>query len=156
MLRRKQNFIGPRTYHDRNDLELLPEDSNLQIRLNDLKSYTLGHDMLLNSKKSKIMPFNFTKKYDLIPKFTYDSKVLETTYEYKLLGIICTSDRKWTKNIQNLVKKANNRMFFIRRLMNLWASVSTLKEAYVLFVRPALEMCAPLWSGALTQKQTKF
>ena len=53
-------------------------------------------------------------------------------------------------------EKANNRMFFIRRSINLGASVSTLKEAYVLFVRPALEMCAPLWSGALTQKQTKF
>ena len=47
-------------------------------------------------------------------------------------------------------------MFFIRRLKNLGASVSTQKEAYVLFVRPTLEMCAPLWAGALTQKQTKF
>ena len=45
-------------------------------------------------------------------------------------------------------------MYFLRRLKKLGASLNTLKEAYCLFVRPTLEMCAPLWTGALTR--TKF
>ena len=44
-------------------------------------------------------------------------------------------------------------MFFVRRLKNLGASVTTLREAYTLFVRPMLEYCAPLWTGALTQNK---
>ena len=56
----------------------------------------------------------------------------------------------------NLVKKASTRLFFIRRLKKLGASKSVLKESYILFIRPILEMCAPLWTGALTQTKTQF
>ena len=48
-----------------------------------------------------------------------------------------------------LAKQANTRLYFIRRLKKLGASILTLTEAFKLFVRPILEMCAPLWTGAL-------
>ena len=101
------------------------------------------------------MLYNFTRKYDFIPNLKYNSKDLEVVYSHKLLGIICTSDGKWKDNTFNLIKRANTRMFFIRRLKKLGASNTTLKEAYVLFVRPILEMCAPLWTGALMQNNAK-
>ena len=47
------------------------------------------------------------------------------------------------------------RLYFIRRLKNLGASVQTLRESYILFVRPILEMCAPLFAGALHIKTGK-
>ena len=40
--------------------------------------------------------------------------------------------------------------------LKLGASNAVLVESFILFVRPILEMCAPLWSGALTQTKTKF
>ena len=82
-------------------------------------------------------------------------KTLEVVYQTKLLGVICCSSGKWTENIKYLVKKANSRLYFIRRLKSLGASVDTLKEAFVLFVRPMLEFCSPLWAGALHHKTGK-
>ena len=109
--------------------------------------------MRINSSKSKIIPFNFTRKFDFIPKFKYGSQDLEVTYKTKLLGVQCTSDGKWNEHISYLVKKASIRLYFIRRLKKLGASHQILKESYILFVRPILEMCAPLWTGALTKNQ---
>ena len=51
--------------------------------------------MKINAKKTKIMPFNFTKKYDFIPNFSIDGKHLDVVYEAKYIGVIIQSDCKW-------------------------------------------------------------
>ena len=68
------------------------------------------------------------------------------------MGIICCSNGKWDENTKYLAGKGNSRLYFLRRLKNLGATQSTLKEVYILFVRSILEMCAPLWTGALNVK----
>ena len=45
-----------------------------------------------------------------------DSHQLEVVEEIKLLGIKLSSDLKWSANKKNLFKKANKRMWVIRRL----------------------------------------
>ena len=54
-------LIGPRNFHDRNGLRN-KEETLLQKRLDDIHRYTELHEMKVNSKKTKIMPFNFTRK----------------------------------------------------------------------------------------------
>ena len=85
----------------------------------------------------------------------YDSNQLNVEYKVKLLGVIWNSNCEWDENTDYLVKKANSRLFFMRRLKSLGASPKTLKEVYVLFVRSILEQCAPLWAGNLTKKSSK-
>ena len=41
-------------------------------------------------------------------------------------------------------------------IQTLSESISTVQKAFILFVRPILEMCSPLWAGALTQHRTKY
>ena len=120
-----------------------------------MQDYTDSHSMKINKNKSKVIPFNFTRKYDFIPNLTLGPDELEVVYETKLLGVICCSSGKWTENIKYLVKKANARLYFIRRLKSLGASIATLKEAFILFVRPMIEFCAPLWAGALYHQSGK-
>ena len=60
----KNDLMGPRTYHDRNGLFLPKECSSLQHRLDELAESVQIHDMKLNIAKTKVMPFNFTRKYD--------------------------------------------------------------------------------------------
>ena len=50
------------------------------------------------------------------------------------------------------MSKANQRLYFLRRLKKFGASTETLKEVYCLFVRSILEFCTPLWAGNLTKK----
>ena len=52
-----------------------------------------------------------------------------------------------------MVKKANSRLWFLRRLKLLGASQNTLIDLFKLFVRSALEPAVPLWAGAIIEKE---
>ena len=98
-----QELIGPRMYHDRNGLVLPPERSLLQRRLHEVSESAELHDMKLNLTKTKLMPFNFTKKYDFVPNFSLDGRPIDVVYESKLLGLTITSDCRWDANTKNFV-----------------------------------------------------
>ena len=146
---------GPRLYHDRNGLFLPPDKSVLQTRLEEVSRSAQFHDMKLNLKKTKVMPFNFTRKYDFLPNFSLDGIPLEVVYETKLLGITLTSDCRWDNNTKSIVQKGSSRLWFLRRLKILGASRETLSDIYKLFCRSILEYGAPVWTGALSVKNTK-
>ena len=91
------SLIGPRIFHDRNGLVNCPE-TNLQKRLGAIEVHSEIHQMEINVKKTKIMPFNFTKKHDFVPSLFINGKELDVVYEAKLLGVIIRSDCKWSSN----------------------------------------------------------
>ena len=71
--------------------------------------------------------------------------------ETKLLGTYITNDLKWDKNTEYIVKKANTRIWTLRRLKALGASIPTLMDWFRLVIRSVLEFSAPLWTGSLTK-----
>ena len=129
------SIIGPPNYHDRSGLSLPPERSRLQVRLNELKDFVDSAEMKVATSKTFIMPFNFTRKFSFTPHLTYDGEELDVIYSTKLLGVYLTSDGKWDKNIDHIVSKANQKLWFLKRLKYLGASRDTLLEIYNLFVR---------------------
>ena len=142
---------GPRDYHNRHGHILPSDNSILQRRLNDISHYTTIHQLKLNEKKTKVMPFNFTRNFDFLPKLSVDDKQLDVIYSTKLLGVIITSDRKWKENTSYITKKASKRMWFLRRLKALGASIDTLLDYYSKSLRSVLEFGTPIWTGGLTQ-----
>ena len=102
------------------------------------------------------MPFNFTKKIDFVPKIKLPdaAEALNVVYETKLLGIICTSDGKWSKNTKYIVKRAMSKIWMLRILKWLGADKATLLESYNKFVRSLMETSAPLWHSSLTSAET--
>ena len=131
---------------------LPPQESLLQKRLDEISSVAKMHDMKLNLSKTKLMPFNFTRKFKFEPMLKLDGSPLEVVTETKLLGLTITSDCRWEANSQALVKKGNSRLWSLRRLKMLGASTETLTDIYKLFCRSVLEFGAPVWSGALSTK----
>ena len=57
---------------------------------------------------------------------------------------------KWKSNTEHMIKKANKRLWIIRRLRNLGANQENLVEVYILQVRCILELAVPAWQGSLT------
>ena len=85
---------GPRLYHDRHGHVLPPDRSVLQTRLNDIQEYATVHKLKINEGKTKIMSFNFSNKFDFLPKLTIGDKELEVVSSTKLLGVILSFDLK--------------------------------------------------------------
>ena len=73
---------------------------------------------------------------------------LEVVDEIRLLGIIIRSDLKTVSNTENLVNRANKRLWIVR--VSLGAQQDDLLDVYTKQVRSVLELAVPAWHGAIT------
>ena len=70
--------------------------------------------MKLNQKKTKIMLFNRSTKYDFHPKIFVEDELLEVVESTKLLGVMVSSDLKWDTHISYVVRRVMKKLWMLR------------------------------------------
>ena len=151
----KVPIIGPPNYHERHGLEYPSEKLILQHKLKDLLEFTEENQMKVNMKKTKIIPFNFTKTKDFIPELSFPGgEPLEVIYQTKLVGVIVDSSLSWGPHLEYTLKNACKKLWLLIRFKNLGASQDQLITLYQLKIRCLAEFAAPAFHGALTQQQS--
>ena len=140
----------PDTYHERTGHQLTPGKSKVYENLKKTEEYAARNKMKINYKKTKLMVFNPGKNRDFMPRFTFDKKELEVVEETKLLGVIIRSDLSWGSNTAYMVKRANTKLWCLRRLKKLGASTSDLLDVYIKQIRSLLEFAVAVWHPSLT------
>ena len=109
MLEKTDNdLIGPRDFHDRHGWKLRNSESRIQNRLDEIQIYAERNDMSVNLKKTCILPFCWSRKYDFMPNITYNNQNLEVVYKTKLLGVVVESSGRWNSHIDYLTNKAKH------------------------------------------------
>ena len=111
----------PDMYHARTGHVLPVERSSVYTQLQKTMEYADQNEMKINFKKTKTMVFNPCTSIDFLPEFTLDNNEIVVVDELRLLGLIIRSDLKWVSNTEQIVKKANKRLWIIRRLKYLGA-----------------------------------
>ena len=101
-------------------------NSQVYLQLLETKRYAETNLMKLNYDKTSLMLFNPCKSIDFQPEFIIDGHQLELLTETRILGLIIRSDLKWSSKTKNIIKKAYNRLWLIKRLKNLGAKRSVL------------------------------
>jgi hypothetical protein len=140
----------PDLYHARTGHVLPVEKSRVYKELVETMEYADKNEMKINYKKTKAMVFNPCTSIDFSPEITIDKNDIEVVDEIRLLGLIIQSDMKWGSNTENMVNKANKRLWIIRRLKFLGAQQEDLLDVYTKQVRSVLELAVPAWHGAIT------
>ena len=79
---------------------------------------------------------------------------LQVVEEYKILGVIFSTDMKWTKHINYICKRAYAQLWTLRKLKKLGADHKTLIDIYEKYVRSILEYAAPAWYPMVTAENT--
>ena len=149
----EQNPDRPLQYHDRTQHILPDADNELQVFLNDLKSYTNDHEMVINVDKTKVILFNNAIKYDFFPNLTLDNEPLQVVEELRLLGVQIRSDLSWRANTASICQKGYARLWMLRRLKPLGASVDELLDVYEKQIRSILEFASPVWTSGLSNDE---
>ena len=85
--------------------------------------------------------------------FTLDDVTIQQCNTVKLLGIFIQSNLKWDKYVNYIVKRANSRLYMLRKLKYHFLSTSDLILIYTSFVRPTVEYATPVWSSGITKQQ---
>ena len=70
----------------------------------------------------------------------------------KTLGVILTSDMKWDKNTERIVKQANITMRLLHKALQFTRNISVLKRIYFQRIRSKLEYGCKVWHSSLTMK----
>ena len=65
------DFIWLMNYHQQSKSILPPEKSISQHKLKAILDFTQRNLMQVNKKKTMVMPFNFTTKYDFLPLLNF-------------------------------------------------------------------------------------
>ena len=135
--------------------QVLRDDKNImQQQITDLCQYAAENEMKLNKDKTKVMLFNTAKQSDFMPEIVVDNENLEVVEEFKLLGVMITSDLKWETNTEYITKKAYKRLWMIRRLKNLGMNTKSLVKIFTTQIRSVLEFGAVTWHPMLTKENS--
>ena len=107
-------IVGPPNLHELTGLRLPVDLSILQHQLGDLAVFAEEHGMKINYKKTKIIPFNFSKKYEFLPQFFFqDCKPLEVIYETRLLGVTISTNLSWASNVNDFTTRATKKLWVL-------------------------------------------
>ena len=84
-----------------------------------------------------------------------ENELLEEVQECKLLGLTITNKLSWSKNTENLVKKANTRMLILHKLYEFNLPLEEMVSIYTLFIRSAAEYCCVVWHSSITEEECR-
>ena len=143
----------PVTYSQRTGHQLSTEHNMLQAHLNDFNEFTNKNQFKINHKKSFILKFNFSNKYDFEPEFFLDGNRLEYVKQMKILGIQIDESLKWNSHVNYICNKARKRIWMIRRMTQIHLDYETILNFYFKEIRSLLEYGVVVFNGALTKKQ---
>ena len=102
------------------------------------------------------MIFNFNENFQFTTRLHLENTLLEIVDESKLLGTIVTTDLKWHRNTELIVKKAYSRMQILHKLASFKVSVQDMKEIYILYIRSILEFNCQVWHFSLTDDDRMY
>ena len=110
--------------------------------------------LLLNVKKTKELIFDFRKttKEPICPLIINDEEV-EVATEIKYLGIMIDNRLNWQAHFNSIYKKANQRMYFLRKLNAIDIDKGILKTFYTMAIQSVLTYGVACWGGNILQKE---
>ena len=109
----------------------------------------------LNIKKTKEICFGTDRASDpaLLRPVQIDSENVEKVDSFKYLGTVLDKDLKFSEHVDFICKKANQRMYLIRKLKSFYVDSAVLELVYRSLVESILAFNIVTWYGNLRMKE---
>ncbi|TWW55937.1 putative RNA-directed DNA polymerase from transposon BS [Takifugu flavidus] len=112
-----------------------------------------GHNNLqLNAQKTVEMIVDFRKVTAPLPPLALMDSPITITDSFRFLGTTITRDLKWEPTISSLIKKAQQRMFFLRKLRKLKLPPRMLAQFYTAIIESILTSSITVWFAGATAR----
>ncbi|XP_051507888.1 uncharacterized protein LOC127414139 [Myxocyprinus asiaticus] len=113
------------------------------------------HNLSLNVSKTKELVVDFRRRHREHSPITINGAPVERVSSFKFLGVHITEELTWSIHTEAVVKKAHQRLFFLRRLRKFGMNRHILTRFYTCTVESILTGCITAWydnSFALNRK----
>ena len=137
------------------DQQFLPLASHkTQHSLDYISNWSKENLMKLNQAKCNYMVFSRSKS-QFATRLVVDDQSIERVSVSKLLGIWISDDMSWSRNTQEMCKKAYSRLGMLTKLKYVGVPTEDLLDIYILFIRSVTEYCAVVFHSSLTLQQSE-
>ncbi|KAI3366329.1 hypothetical protein L3Q82_000491 [Scortum barcoo] len=109
----------------------------------------------MDQKSEVIVDYRRSRRTEHAPLLIHGEAVERVNNNIKFLGIHITSDLTWSMNTAHLVKKAQQRLFFLRKLKRAGLSPQLLTNFYRATIESILCLSAAVWYGSCTAQDRK-
>ena len=119
--------------------------------IQNLTEWCSNNNLELNVGKTKEMIFDFRQRSGRkIEPLTINGSEVEIVDSFKFLGIHISDSLGWARNVDHCVKKAQQRMYFLRRLRSFRLSTAVLLKFYRAVIESVLTLSITVWYGSTT------
>ncbi len=115
-----------------------------------LTKWCQENHLSLNIDKTKELVVDFRRQSRVHTPITIDKTPVERVSSFKFLSVHITEDLTWSAHTDAVLKKAHQRLFFLRRLRKLGTSPSIFRSFYTCTVESILTGCITAWFGNST------
>ena len=121
--------------------------SHMQVVLDASQKWATENKMKINPQKTKDMWICFSNAIPEPAPLVMDSVNIERVSSYKLLGVWHQDNLKWNRHVEEMVKKANKRIFSLRECRTAKLPREVGLTCYLTKIRSVLEYGAAIWGG---------
>ncbi|KAI4888759.1 hypothetical protein NFI96_007105 [Prochilodus magdalenae] len=131
------------------------DEAAYRKEVDSLVAWCTKNNLTLNTDKTKEMIVDMRKeRRPHQPLFIRDLEV-ERVSSFKYLGVHISDDLTWTLNTTYVLKRAQQRLYFLRRLRKFGMSPRILSNFYSCIIESILTSCITVWYGSTTVKDRK-
>ncbi|KAI2659609.1 putative RNA-directed DNA polymerase from transposon BS [Labeo rohita] len=115
-----------------------------------LATWCSENNLALNTKKTKEIIVDFRRhSTDLAPLYI-NGECVERVHTFRFLGVFISDNISWTVNTTAIIKKAQQRLYFLRVLRKHNLGSSLLLTFYCVSIESLLTYCITVWYGSCT------
>jgi hypothetical protein len=146
----------PLNFSERHQTVLKPEMNMVQETLKQFASDAEANRFIINKGKCYAMKFSRSIKYDFPAEFKImGDDFIEEKHVLRVLGIQIQSNLRWDAQCAQMIKRASNTIWVLRRMKELGVEEASLVNFWKAEGRVHLEMCCPLWHSCITEAQSR-
>ena len=128
------------------------DESAYRSEIERLRSWCSSNNLELNAQKTVEMVVDFRTKAAPPPPIMLGGTPVNCVKSFKFLGITISQDLKWELNLMALLKKAQQRLYFLRQLRKYRLSRSMMTQFYTAIIESILTHSIITWFPAATVK----
>ena len=129
------------------------DESECRDQVNKLINWCGENYLELNASKTKEMIVDFRRKKSPVSPLLIDCKTVEIVQHVKFLDSTISSDLKWELNVDTIVRKAQQRLYFLRRLRSFGLTTQITLNFYKVLIESVLTFSITVWFGSITVKE---
>ncbi len=121
------------------------DETAYREEVSTLTKWCQENHLSLNIDKTKELVVDYRRQSREHTPITIDKTPVERVSSFKFLGVHITEDLTWSAHTDAVLKKAHQRIFFLRRLRKFGTSPRILRSFYTCTVESILTGCITAW-----------